>query len=176
MVHIMYIGRLPSSRVVLVGLPALRFQLLHLLRILLLDPLDRPVPIILHHALLLEVFDLDKQDHLVSISFHYQNERDKTVDAYATPEMCKCTASSQERGVRTQSTYPGRRTRRLKLRNLLPAFPPRLLVVFDTVENIIPVQTGEEEIATFPAPCATCSVWGDAAAVGGFVGVAGRPG
>lgn len=59
----MYRGRLPSDQgqvFYLIRLPTLGLQFLHLLRILLLDPLDRPVPVIFHHALLLEVFHLDQ--------------------------------------------------------------------------------------------------------------------
>jgi hypothetical protein len=42
----------------------LRLQFFHRLRILLLDPLNRLVPVVFHHALFLEVFDLD---NIVSI-------------------------------------------------------------------------------------------------------------
>lgn len=46
----------------LARLPALRLQFLHLLRVFLLDPLDSLVPVIFHHSLFLEVFDLDNSN------------------------------------------------------------------------------------------------------------------
>lgn len=70
-------------------------------------------------------------------------------------------------------TYPSRRTSSLELRNLLGAFPTRLLIISDSVENIIPIQAGKESISALPAACATRAIRCDAAAVRGFVGVAG---
>jgi hypothetical protein len=59
------VARLPFlhflSRCHLARLPPLRLQFFHLLRILLLNPLDRLVTVIFHHSLFLEVFDLDSQ-------------------------------------------------------------------------------------------------------------------
>ena len=41
-------------------LPTLSLKLLHLVRILLLNALDGLIPVVFHHALLLEVFHLQK--------------------------------------------------------------------------------------------------------------------
>lgn len=49
-------------------LPTLRLQLLHLRRILLLDSLDRLVPVVFHHALLLEVFHLGQPSVMTLIA------------------------------------------------------------------------------------------------------------
>jgi hypothetical protein len=46
----------------LVGLPSLGLQFFHLLRILLLDPLNRLVAVVFHHTLFLEVFDLESRN------------------------------------------------------------------------------------------------------------------
>lgn len=106
-------------------------------RIFLLNPLNRLVAIILHHPFFLEVF------HLSQSVFH-----------------------NLKTGTGT-GTHPSLRASPLKLLNFLPAFCPRTLVVPHGVEDVIPVQAGEEPIATFPAAFARGSIGGYAAAVGG---------
>lgn len=74
----------------------------------------------------------------------------------------------------SSATYPSLRTSPLKLFNLFPAFPPCLLVILNSIQDIVLVQAGEEAVTAFPASFARGSVGGDAAAVGGFRGVGGR--
>jgi len=57
MVHSVQVRKHPGKWH-LTRLPALSLQFLHLVRIFLLDPLDRLVPVVFHHSLLFEVFHL----------------------------------------------------------------------------------------------------------------------
>lgn len=67
-------------------------------------------------------------------------------------------------------TDPCLGTRRLKLGNLLPAFPPRLSIVFHSVKDVMAVQACKEDIPGVVALLARGPVGSDLAAIGGLFG------
>jgi hypothetical protein len=68
-------------------------------------------------------------------------------------------------------TNPSFSTTILKLYNLLPTSLASFRVVFDTVYNIIPVETLEEQITPVPALLSRGAIGRNAAAVRGLCGV-----
>jgi hypothetical protein len=69
-------------------------------------------------------------------------------------------------------TNPGFGTTTLELCNLLPTFLASFRVIFDTVYNVIPVETLEEQVAPVPALLSRGAIGRNAAAVRGLCGVA----
>lgn len=73
--------------------------------------------------------------------------------------------------------HPSLGTNRLKLRQLLPAFPSCLLIILHGVEDVVVIQAVEEQVPAFVAPLPRRSVRCDTPAVGGLgtVGTGGGP-
>jgi hypothetical protein len=118
------------------------------------DSLDRLVSVIFHNASFLKVFcllsgDLDELAGWFFLSFSL--------------------LASREEGKKKKKkrTNPSLRTSRLKLDDLPRAFPPRLAVMLDRVQNVPSVQTLEEDVSCVVALFSRGAVWRDASAVGG---------
>jgi hypothetical protein len=110
------------------------------------NSLDRLVSVIFHNASFFEVFCLLDGD---------------------SDELAGSFSLLASREGKKKKTNPSLRTSRLKLDDLPRAFPPRLAVMFDRVQNVPSVQTLEEDVSCVVALFSRGAVWRDASAVGG---------
>jgi hypothetical protein len=120
-------------------LPSFCFGLRSHFRIVLLYPLQRSIPVIFHHTLLLEVFDLKQPT--ASAMTHYRQT-----------EYQRC-------------TNPTFRAISLICDNFLRAHLSSLFIFLDCIENMVLVQALEEQISRLVTDFSRAAIRGDEAAV-----------